>query len=196
MRELLIATTNEGKLPEMLEALGEIPFNIVTLADLSAGEEVEEPGSTLEGNAIIKAMTYGKRTGLLTLAEDTGLEVDALPGKLGTFTKRYGSSDEERNQKLLKEMENVPEERRIARFRTVAAIYDPKDDRIRIRDGECPGRILREYRGDKSFGFGPIFFADELGATLSEVDTNLRNSVSHRGKALARARAVLLAEFA
>jgi len=196
MRELLIATGNKGKLPEMLAAIGDVPFKIVTLNDVDGGPEPEEPGNTMEGNALIKAFTYGKRTGLLTLAEDTGLEVDALGGEPGVHTKRFGDSDQHRNEKLLKLLENVSDEKRTARFRTVAAIYDPTTDKTALSEGECRGRIIREYRGNKSFGFGPIFFADELGATFSEVETDVRNSVSHRGRALAKAQEKLLAEFA
>ncbi len=195
MRELLVATGNQGKLPEMLAALGEVPFTILTLADVQAGD-VEEPAETLEGNAIIKAMIYGNRTGKLTLAEDTGLEVDALGGGPGVRTARYAlGTDADRNAKLLQELHDLPDEKRGARFHTVAAIFDPESSKIRTCEGECRGRILREYRGNKSFGFGPIFLVDELGKTLSEVETDVRNSVSHRGRALAKAREILLKEF-
>lgn len=195
MLELLIATGNKGKLPEMLAAIGDVPFKILTLNDVDGGVEPDEPGNTMEGNALIKAFTYGKRTGLLTLAEDTGLEVDALHGEPGVHTKRYGDSDEDRNIKLLQELENVEDGQRTARFKTVAALYDPMNDAVRLAEGICEGRIIREYRGNKSFGFGPIFFVDELGATLSEVETDVRNSVSHRGRALMKIREVLLEEF-
>lgn len=195
MRTLLIATGNKGKLPEMLAAIGEVPFKIVTLNDVDGGAEPAEPGNTMEGNALIKAFTYGKRTGLLTLAEDTGLEVDALSGEPGVHTKRFGDSDQHRNEKLLQLLESVPDEKRTARFRTVAALYDPATDKVALTEGECRGRIIREYRGNKSFGFGPIFFVDELNATLSEVETDVRNGVSHRGRALVKMREMLLNEF-
>lgn len=196
MRELLVATGNRGKLPEMIAALSGIPLKVVTLNDLEAGLEPEEVANSMEGNALIKAFTYGKRTGLLTIAEDTGLEVDALGGEPGVHTKRYGDSDEARNQKLLRELEHVPDEKRTARFRTVAAIYDPLVDKVRLASGMCEGRIIREHRGSKGFGFGPIFLVDELGSTLSEVDTDVRNSVSHRGRAIRKAREIILEEFA
>jgi XTP/dITP diphosphohydrolase len=196
MRRLLIATSNKGKLPEILAALGDVPFDIVTLNDIDGGTEPEEPGNTMEGNALIKAFTYGKRTGLLTIAEDTGLEVDALGGAPGVHTKRYGNSDDDRNKKILQELASVSDENRTARFKTVAVMYDPDNDAVRLTEGVCEGRILREYRGNKSFGFGPIFFVDELGHTLSEVETDVRNSVSHRGRALKKLREILVAEFA
>lgn len=196
MRELLIATGNKGKMPEILAALGEIPFKTLSLADLGVPSDVEEPAETLEGNALIKAFFYAKQTGKLTLAEDTGLEVDALGGAPGVKTARYAEGgDDARNQKLLRELADVSDEKRTARFRTVVAIYDPEGGKVRTCKGECSGRILREYRGDKSFGFGPLFFVDELDKTLSEVETYVRNSVSHRGRALKEARQILLTEF-
>src|SRR3989338_6091828 len=196
MRELLVATSNKGKLAEILEVLRGVPFQILTLADVNVGGDVEETEATLEGNAILKARTYGVRTGKWTIAEDTGLEVDVLGGGPGVKTARYAEgSDDDRNQKLLRELQDVPNEKRTARFCTVAAIYDPTADVVRTAEGECRGKILREYRGNKSFGFGPLFFSDELGQTLSEVETDVRNSVSHRGRALKKARDILLAEF-
>lgn len=195
MRELLIATSNAGKLKEMRELLEDVPFKILTLADVEAGEEVEETGETLGENAILKARVYGARTGKLTLAEDTGLEVDALGGAPGVRSARYGKDDSDRNAKLLKELADVPEEKRGAVFRTVAAIYDPERDLLRTTEGTCRGRILREPRGNKSFGYGPLFYADELGKTLSEAEMEERNTVSHRGRAIAKAREILLEEF-
>jgi len=142
MRELLIATTNKGKCAEIRATLGEIPFTIRTLVDVEAGH-VDEPTETLERNALIKAMTYGKRTGFLTLAEDTGLEVEALGGGPGVLTARYADeSDETPFSKLLKEMMGVPEGRRDAQFRTVAVLYDPTTDKLSIKRGVCQGSIL------------------------------------------------------
>src|SRR3989344_7319236 len=142
MKELLIATGNKGKLSEMLAILAGVPFTIRTLADVQAGEDVEETGATLEENAILKAKTYGTRTGKLTIAEDTGLEVDFLNGGPGVRTARYAEgSDEDRNNKLLSELKDVPEEKRGARFRTVAAIFDPNTGAAETAEGECRGRI-------------------------------------------------------
>ncbi len=190
MKELLIATSNHGKLLEIMGFIGDMQLEIVTLEGLNLGE-VSEPGKTFEGNAIIKAMTYGKRSGKLTLAEDTGLEVVALDGRPGVLTARYVVDDESRNKKLLAELDAVADENRGAKFRTVAALYDPATDTVHLAEGECRGRILREYKGDKSFGFGPIFYVDELQKTLSEVDLPVRNTVSHRGRALQGIRAAL-----
>ncbi len=190
MRELLVATSNHGKLLEIMGFIGDMPFELMTLDGMNLGS-VSEPGKTFEGNAIIKAMTYGKRSGKLTLAEDTGLEVDAFDGRPGVLTARYAEGDKARNQKLLEELADIPDEQRTARFRTVAALFDPVSDEIWLAEGECHGRILREYRGDKSFGFGPLFFVDELQHTLSEVELDVRNTVSHRGRALQGIRTIL-----
>ena len=196
MRDLLIATSNKGKLREILVVLKGIPFKILTLADVDAGEDIEETGATLEENAVLKATTYAKRTGLLTLAEDTGLQVDALNGAPGVHSARYGPDDTSRNIRLLEELVDVPEENRMAIFRTVAAIHDPLRGTTRVCEGICKGRILRELRGDKSFGYGPLFFADELGKTYAEAEMGERTKVSQRGRALAKVRDILIAEFA
>lgn len=196
MRELLIATSNEGKLREILELLGDVPFKVRTLSEVKAGKEAEEKEDTLEENAVLKAKVYGLRTGLLTLAEDTGLEVGALDGRPGVQSARYGKSDEARNERLLKELAEVPEEKRTAVFKTVAALYDPKTNVVRTAAGECRGRILHERRGNKSFGYGPLFYADGIAKTLAEASITERNRVSHRGKAVRKIREILLAEFA
>ena len=197
MRELLVATSNKGKLAGMLSALGEVPFTILTLAEVDSGEEVEETGATLEENAVLKAKAYGTRTGKLTVAEDTGLEVDALGGGPGVRTARFAEgSDDDRNQKLLRELTDVPDGKRGARFRTAAAIYDPVTGAVHSTDGVCEGRIMRKLSKTPGFGFSPLFFVDELGKSMSELDTATRDSVTHRGKAIRKIREILLTEFA
>lgn len=198
MRELLIATRNLGKLREVMDALGEVPFEIKNLAD--EGEtvraEVEETGSTFEENAILKAKTYAERTGKLTLAEDSGLEVDALGGHPGVLTARYASgSDEDRYKKLLEEVRDVPDESRTARFVAVVAVYDPMSKKIRTCEGAYEGTITRAPRGSGGFGYDPVFFSSELKKTAAEMLVEEKNSVSHRGRALAKAREILLNEF-
>src|SRR3989344_5109982 len=160
MRELLIATRNRGKLREMLDALGEIPFAI------------------------------------LTLAEDSGLQVEALGGKPGVLSARYAEgNDEARYRKLLREMEDVPDKKRTARFVAAVAMYDPATDGIRTCAGSYGGRITREPRGSGGFGYDPVFFSAELPKTGAEISVEEKNSVSHRGRALAKARTILLSEF-
>ncbi len=197
MRELLIATTNEMKLEEIEHGLSDVPFKIVNLKDVGLEAfEVEETGNTFEGNAIIKAFTYGKRSGTLTLADDTGIEVDALGGKPGVRSDRYAPTAEERNKKLLLELANVSDEKRTAQFRIVLALYDPASDKISVCEDVLQGRVMREPRGERKFGYNPIFYIPEIGKTYAELTVDEKNHISHRGKALRKMREILVAEFA
>ena len=199
MRKLLIATHNKGKFPEIVKELEGISYEIINLNSvdvLPEGEEVEEPAMTFEGNAIIKAMTIGKWTNMLTLAEDAGLEVDALNGRPGVRTARYAlGTDEDKYNKLLEELKNVPKEKRNARFKAIIAIYDPINDKIRTCEGVYEGLISSQPKGKNGFGFDPIFFNIELNKTNAEMTIEEKNSVSHRGKALRLARDILIKEF-
>lgn len=199
MRKLLVATRSKGKFPEMVSLLEGLPFEMVSLNDapgLPRDYEVEEPAMTFEGNAIIKAMTFGNKTGLLALAEDSGLEVDALSGRPGVYTARYApGSDKDRYMKLLRELEDVPEEERTARFRAVAAIYDPETEKIRTCEGVYEGSIAAEPKGEEGFGYDPVFYNKELGKTNAHMTREEKNAVSHRGKALQKARRILEEEF-
>ena len=194
MRELLVATSNEGKLKEILSIMEGVPFTVRSLKDVGLAD-IEEPAETLEGNALIKAFTYGKRSGMLTLADDTGLEVDALDGAPGVRTARYAEDHEARNQKLLRALADVPDSERGATFRTVAAIYDPVTDKVRTFEGSCVGSITREYRGTNGFGFSPIFEVAENGKTLAEMEMDELHKVNHRSKAFKKAREIILKEF-
>lgn len=200
MRELLIATGNKGKFPEITGKLESVPFTFLNLNDLGypEGFEVEEPGHTFESNAIVKAMTWGKRSGKLTLAEDSGLVVDALDGRPGVYSARYAQgTDLDRIHKVLGEMEAVPDAKRSARFQTVVAIYDPeREDKIRLCDGVVEGAITREPFGTNGFGYDSIFRFNDTGRTGGEMTLEEKNAVSHRGKALVKAKEILLAEFA
>lgn len=198
MKRLIVATHSKGKFPEIVSKLGDVPFEIVNLlgAGFAPDFEVEEPGMTFEGNAIIKAMTFGMLTGEMTLADDSGIEVDALNGRPGVYSARYApGTDEDRYRKLLGEMEDVPEEKRGAQFHCVIAIFDPKTKKIRTCEGICRGKILREPRGDHGFGYDPVFFHEATGKTTAEMTVEEKNAVSHRGNALKLAREVLLKEF-
>ena len=199
MRELLIATGNKGKFPEITAILGDIPFTFKNLNDLGypEGFEVEEPGSTFESNAIIKAMTWGKRSGKLTIAEDSGFVVDALDGRPGVYSARYiAGTDQDRFNKILEEMKDVPDGKRTARFVAVVAIYDPEHgDKVRLCEGSVAGTVTREPIGTNGFGYDPIFRYDETGKTGGEMTKEEKNTVSHRGRAMRKAREILLAEF-
>ncbi len=199
MRELLIATRNKGKQLEIVAGLAGMPFKLLTPeeANLPPDFEVEETANTLEGNAIIKAFLYGKRSGRLTLAEDAGLEVDTLGGRPGVMSARYlDGTDEDRNRKLLAELLGIPYEERSAQFRSVIAIYDPEyHDKIHTCEGISRGHIVGEPRGSNGFGYDPIFYYDELGKTGGEMTLAEKGRASHRGRALAKAREILVAEF-
>lgn len=199
MNKLLIATRSKGKFPEIVAELKELPFQFLSindLADLSASFEVEEPALTFEGNAIIKAMTLGKKTGLLTLAEDSGLQVDALDGRPGVYSARYApGTDADRNAKLLGVLNGISEEKRTARFRIVVAIYNPENDKIRTCEGVYEGRITFEPKGNNGFGYDPIFFDLQFGKTYAELTLEEKNSVSHRGIALRKAKELLEKDF-
>ena len=198
-KKLLIAARSKGKFPEIIALLEDLPFHFLNLRDipeLPDNFEVEEPAMTFEGNAIIKAMTLGKRTGLLTLAEDAGLEVDALDGRPGVYSTRYApGTDMDRCMKLLSELEGVPEGKRTARYRAVAVIYDPENDMVRTCEGSVEGSITKEPKGMNGFGYDPIFFSPKFNKTLAEITLEEKNSVSHRGEAIRKAREILEKDF-
>lgn len=195
MRKLLIATRSKGKFPEIVLGLKGLPFKFVNLndvPDLPSNFEVEEPAQTFEGNAIIKAITLATKTGLLTLAEDAGLEVEVLGGRPGVLSARYfPGTDEDRYIKLLDEMRNIPEGKRNASFRAVIAICDPDNFKIRTCEGIYQGQIIFEPKGVNGFGYDPIFYNRELGKTNAEMTLIEKNAVSHRGKALVKAKDIL-----
>jgi XTP/dITP diphosphohydrolase len=198
-KRLLIATRSKGKFLEIVTELRELPFEFLDLDDIGSlpkGFVVEEPAMTFEGNAIIKAMTLGKKTGLIVLADDSGLEVDALGGRPGVCSARYApGSDEARCRKLLAQLEQIPDDKLQAQFRCVIAIYDPATEKIRTCEGIYRGTVIREPRGSHGFGYDPIFYNQELDKTNAEMSVEEKNSVSHRGTALRKARRILEREY-
>ena len=193
MAKLLVATNNKGKLREYVQLLGKIPFELVTLADASITADVEETGSTMEENAVRKASEYAKLSGLITLADDSGLEVDALGGEPGVMSRRYAgenASDLERNEYLLSKLRDVPLEKRKARFRCVIAIALP-EEKVEVCEGVCEGIIALEPKGDNGFGYDPIFHIPELDRRMAELSLAEKNEVSHRAKAAQKARLIL-----
>lgn len=198
MRELLIATRNEGKMPEIRHALEGVPFTIIDINDVPAlaGFEPEEIGMTFEENAVIKAREYGERAGMLTIADDSGIQVEALGGEPGVKSARYApGSDADRNKKLLDVMADVADEYRNARMVSAIAIYDPATGKVMACEAAVLGKITREPRGERLFGYDPIFLYDEAGKTGGEMTVEEKDGYSHRGRALAKARVILLAEF-
>ena len=192
MKQLLIATRNSGKIREIKEILASIPFKLLSLDDIDFKEEVAETGKSFAENAILKAKTIGEKAQLLTLAEDSGLEVDALDGKPGIYSARYvNGSDLDRNNKLLEELKGVIDDKRTARYRCVVAIYDPATQKILTFIGESEGLITDKPIGKNGFGYDPIFYNFDLGKTNGEVTLEEKNRVSHRGKALSEAKIFL-----
>ena len=196
--KLLIATTNRGKLKEYREMLDGIPFDVVSLEDVGITLDVEETGETFEENAILKAKTYAAMSGLLTLADDSGLEVAALGGEPGVRSARYageGATSQQRNDLLLRNLEAADGTDRSARFRCVIAVASPDGDWVRTVEGACEGTIAHEMKGETGFGYDPLFIVPEYGAHMAELTMAQKNRISHRGRAVERAKP-LLAEVA
>lgn len=194
MRKLLIATRNKGKFLEIKKALQDLPFDILSLNEIKTVPEdfeVEETGNSFLENATLKAKKFGEMTGLMILADDSGLEVEVLGSRPGVFSSRYGINDKHRNQKLLKELEGIQWPKRDAQFRCVVAIFDPKTKKIRTCEGVCRGKITETPKGKYGFGFDPIFYIPKLGKTTAQLKPEEKNKISHRGKALKRAREIL-----
>ena len=192
MRQLLIATRNKGKIKEIKYILKDIPFAIKTLDDIDFADEVEETGKSFKENAILKAKTVGDKIHLLTLAEDSGLEIDILGGKPGIYSARFvKGSDVDRIHALLKELTGIPKEKRTAQFKAVIALYNPMSKKPYTFEGISEGYITEKTRGENGFGYDPIFFNLDLGKTNGEATEEEKNKVSHRARALARCKAVL-----
>lgn len=190
--DLLIATTNGGKLAEIEAALKELPVRILSLKDFPDAPEVVEDGATFEENALKKARAIAAFSGLPTLADDSGLEVDALGGAPGIYSARYsgeGADDAQNNRKLLDQLAGLAEERRGARFVCALALYGPQGEWL-FR-AECPGRIAFEPRGANGFGYDPLFLYAPLDRTFGELDRETKSRVSHRGLALQKLKSAL-----
>ena len=183
--QIVLATHNRGKMEEMSAILGHLPVELLALDAFPEIGDIPETGNTLKENAFIKAETVHRLTGLPALADDTGLEVDALNGAPGIYSARYAGADatfDDNCQKMLKELHGIPVERRTARFRTVIAFVNGgKKEWV---EGVAEGRIIEKKRGIGGFGYDPIFYYPPLRKTFAELDSVEKNSISHRGKAL------------
>jgi len=189
---LLFATTNKGKLRELRELVGDA-VEVVSLADLPPVPEPEEDGDTFEANAVKKALEYARATGLPALADDSGLCVDALDGRPGVLSARYAEGDDKaRYEKLLGELTGVPDDRRTASFRCALALAWP-DGRTHVEEGRCEGRIGHAPRGAHGFGYDPVFVFPDTGRTMSELTSEEKSAVSHRGAAFRKMKPRLLA---
>ncbi len=191
--KLLVASRNPGKLREYRELLKGVPFQLTDLASEGIQEEVAETGRTFAENAVLKARRYAALSGLLTLADDSGLEVDALGGEPGVRSARYAgdhASDADRYRLLLEKLRDVPLEQRTARFRCVIALAWPSG-RLDLLDGVREGIIATGPKGANGFGYDPVFYMPELGATMAELSPEQKNRVSHRYEAARKAKALL-----
>lgn len=196
MTKILISSNNPDKIKE-IRAIFRLPgVELLTLADFPGAPEVIEDGNTLSENALKKASMLNEFSGLPTIADDTGLEVDGLNGQPGVYSARYAgenASYADNVQKLIREIQIVPEERRSARFRTVAVFYHPE---IVLRaEGTIEGQILTEQRGQNGFGYDPIFYVPAYRKTLAELSPREKNAISHRGQAFTRLYQSLRKEF-
>jgi XTP/dITP diphosphohydrolase len=191
--KLVLATKNKDKIREIKNVLAGLPVEILTSSDFEDFPDIKETGATLEENAILKARGIAEFAGYPAVADDSGLEVAALNGAPGVYSSRYagpGCTYADNNAKLLREMKDVPEDKRQARFRTVIAIaWD--DENVETVDGTVEGVITRENRGENGFGYDPVFFYPPAGKTFAEMSLEEKNKVSHRGKAVAAARELI-----
>jgi len=183
--KLLLATNNQGKARELKILLRELPLALVLPGELGITAEVVETGSSLEENARLKATVLARESRLLALADDSGLEVDFLGGEPGPLSARYageGASDKERVEFLLAKLKGVPRQKRTARFCCVIAIATPEGE-VELCSGECQGLITFGPKGERGFGYDPVFYFPELGKTMAELPLEVKNKVSHRGAA-------------
>lgn len=191
--QLLVATRNPGKLREYRQMLDGLSLEILSPDDALLDLEVEETGSTFAENALLKAQGYSQASGMLTLADDSGLEVDALDGEPGVRSSRYAgpdATDSQRNRLLLDRMADVAPADRTARFRCAIAIVSP-DGRSWVVEGSLEGLIARHPAGEGGFGYDPVFFLPQIGRTAAQLSPQEKNRISHRGQALRKARDVL-----
>jgi XTP/dITP diphosphohydrolase len=198
VNEIVLATRNLDKGRELGELLGGLGLRIRTLDDFPSAPEVEEDGTTCETNAIKKAREIARATGVPAVADDTGLEVDALEGRPGVYAARYAGEHatyEENCRKLLLELGGVPRPKRTARFLTVAAIAFPSGE-IHVTQGSLEGLITEQPVGDRGFGYDPVFLVPEFDKTLAQMTAEEKNRMSHRAKAFAQMRVWLEARRA
>jgi len=193
-QSLLVATQNKGKLEELRQLLGDLPLELYGLTDFPDVETVPETGESFIENASLKAAGYATQTGLLTLADDSGLEVDALGGAPGIRSARYageGASDADRTARLLAELSNIPAAKRSARFVSAVAIATSEGQIINVSVGTCDGHIDFAPRGSGGFGYDPVFIPSGYDKSFGELESAIKNQISHRARALSGTREFL-----
>lgn len=195
VHQILIGTTNPDKLKEVREILRDLPVKLISPDRSAPLPDVIEDGQTFGENAVKKAVEWAKATGYWTMADDSGLEVDALGGEPGVRSARYAGEDasyEDNNLKLLKALEGVPAGRRTARFRCAVALARPEGFLL-VVEGECDGLVTEEPRGRHGFGYDPVFYVPEYAKTFAELGPEIKNRISHRTRALRKFREKLMA---
>ncbi len=193
MTDLVLATRNPKKIEEIKALLAGVPVRILSLRDFPDISETAETGATFAENAELKARAAAVATGGIALADDSGLEVDALGGQPGVYSNRFAgpeASDRDKYMHVLELLEGVPDKQRTARFRAAVAVSTPDGETV-VVEGTCEGRIAREPKGEHGFGYDPIFYLPQLGRTMAELSREEKNRISHRGKALRAAKTVL-----
>ena len=186
MLKIVIATHNNHKSIELLKLMSNLPITWMTLRDLEIDTIVEETGTTIQDNAILKAREYALLTRMYTLADDSGLAVEAINGRPGVYSSRYGGNDissKQQRELLLKELYSISWTNRKAHFRCTLALSNPYGTDITVANGVCQGLITMSDRGTKGFGYDPIFYVPHQSCTMAEMDADTKNRVGHRGKA-------------
>ncbi|MBE3586254.1 MAG: XTP/dITP diphosphatase [Thermoanaerobacter sp.] len=191
--KLVLATRNPGKVRELSQLLSPLGYEVLSLEHFPGVPEVVEDGATFKDNAVKKATAVARHTGQLALADDSGLEVDYLGGAPGVRSARFageGHDDRANNEKLLRLLAGVPPEKRTARFRCVVAVATP-EGKVLTTEGTCEGIIAEEPRGEGGFGYDPLFYVPSCGKTFAELEPEVKNRISHRGRALALMKEIL-----
>ncbi|WP_084246359.1 XTP/dITP diphosphatase [Planomicrobium okeanokoites] len=186
MKEIIIATKNKGKAKDFEQLLEPMGYKVLTLHDVAPHMDVEETGETFEANAILKAEAIAQELQATVIADDSGLEIDALDGEPGVYSARYSGderNDESNIDKVLQKMVQVPDSEKTARFRCVLALASPGEETI-LFEGTCEGLITDERKGENGFGYDPIFYVPALDKTMAEMKPSEKASVSHRGNAI------------
>ena len=197
-KDLVIATKNKKKKEEILRLLGKPGLKIWSLADFPNIAPIEEDGFTFDDNAVKKATVAARETGMLALADDSGLEVEALGGKPGVYSARYAgpdANDEMNNRKLLHELKGMPMEKRRARYKCSVALAEP-DGNFKITRGECFGLIATSPKGNTGFGYDPIFIIPRYAKTVAELGPKVKDKISHRSEAVYQARRIIMRHVA
>jgi len=194
MKQVIIATKNAGKAKEFEHIFNQYNVVVKSLLDFEGIEEIVEDGQTFEENALIKARAIAKQFNQVVIADDSGLEVDALDGRPGVYSARYageGRNDQANIEKVLSELEGIPTQERSARFVCALALVTPEGEESVVR-GTCEGQILSECIGNEGFGYDPIFYLPELGKTMAQIPKSQKNVLSHRAEAFKKLQDILM----